>query len=753
MSDREWIPVTYGQVTKRKLLSSRVAIRSVVAGASKHDESVGPALCRSLDASNSSIVARCRSSRLSVSAFLLAMRMSFTETSSRLLICPHVPVLEFVQPKGGQTVQAEPLLSLAAAVAGERATDGVLNSIVHGLAAQPAVALARIWLLSPGDLCDTCFRKADCDNHVQCLHLVASAGAPQNSAGEDWSYLQGQFRRIPLGHRKVGEIGTTGRSILIPDSAAESEWIGRKEWAEREGIRAFAGYPLVARGEILGVLAVFSREALCQQEFVWLRIFADQVAVAITNARAFEKIQQSEKALIERERQLQQIVDIVPQHMVLLETDFSNSYGNQTAREYFGQVEQTSPTDFVNQTTHPEDAERLLAWLLHTISGDKPGETEVRIRKRDGLYRWFLHQLTPLRDDRGTVTRWCLTRVDIDDRKQAAELAQRENLALREEIDKVSMFESIVGTSPALQAVLARVAKVARTDSTVLITGETGTGKELVARAIHKRSLRSDRPFVSVNCAAIPRDLIASELFGHEKGAFTGALQRRLGRFELAEGGSIFLDEIGELPAETQVALLRVLQEREFQRVGSNLSLRADVRVIAATHRDLPEAIEAGAFRRDLYYRINVFPLEIPPLRERREDIRLLVEYFIDRYASKTGKHIRHIARRSMDQLQSYAWPGNIRELQNVIERSVILCDTENFSVDESWLSPEPRSSRVLAHEIIAQEKEFIESALAECKGRVSGPSGAAVRLGMPPSTLDSKIRALKIDKQRFHSA
>jgi len=662
-------------------------------------------------------------------------------------------MLEFVQLKGGQTVQAEPLLSLAAAVAGERATDGVLNSIVHGLAAQPAVALARIWLLSPGDICDTCFRKAECDNQAQCLHLVASAGAPQNSAGEDWSYLQGQFRRIPLGHRKVGEIGTTGRSILIPDSAAESEWIGRKEWAEREGIRAFAGYPLVARGQILGVLAVFSREPLCQQEFVWLRIFADQVAVAITNARAFEKIRQSEKALIERERQLQQIVDIVPQHMVLLETDFSNSYGNQTAREYFGQVEQTSPTDFVNQTTHPEDAERLLAWLLHTISGDKPGETEVRIRKRDGLYRWFLHQLTPLRDDRGTVTRWCLTRVDIDDRKQAAELAQRENLALREEIDKVSMFESIVGTSPALQAVLARVAKVARTDSTVLITGETGTGKELVARAIHKRSLRSDRPFVSVNCAAIPRDLIASELFGHEKGAFTGALQRRLGRFELAEGGSIFLDEIGELPAETQVALLRVLQEREFQRVGSNLSLHADVRVIAATHRDLPEAIEAGAFRRDLYYRINVFPLEIPPLRERREDIRLLVEYFIDRYASKTGKHIRHIAKRSMDQLQSYAWPGNIRELQNVIDRSVILAATENFSVDESWLSPESKSGRVLAHEMIAQEKEFIELALAECKGRVSGPLGAAVKLGMPPSTLDSKIRALKIDKRRFHSA
>jgi formate hydrogenlyase transcriptional activator len=247
--------------------------------------------------------------------------------------------------------------------------------------------------------------------------------------------------------------------------------------------------------------------------------------------------------------------------------------------------------------------------------------------------------------------------------------------------------------------------------------------------------------------------LIASELFGHEKGAFTGALQRRMGRFELAEGGSIFLDEIGELPAETQIALLRVLQEREFQRVGGNQSIRADVRVIAATHCDLPAAITAGAFRSDLFYRINVFPIEVPPLRERSEDIRLLVEYFIDRYASEAGKQIRHIEKKSMERLQSYSWPGNIRELQNVIERSVILCDNENFSVDESWLSPEAHPGQPLAHEMIAQEKLFIESALAECKGRVAGPSGAAARLGMPPSTLDSKIRALKIDKHRFRSA
>jgi formate hydrogenlyase transcriptional activator len=289
-------------------------------------------------------------------------------------------------------------------------------------------------------------------------------------------------------------------------------------------------------------------------------------------------------------------------------------------------------------------------------------------------------------------------------------------------------------------------------EPTVLITGETGTGKELIARAIHKRSDRADRPFVSVNCAAIPRDLIASELFGHEKGAFTGALQRRIGRFELAEGGTLFLDEIGELPAETQVALLRVLQEREFQRVGSNQTIRANVRVIAATHRDLPAAIEAGAFRSDLYYRINVFPLEIPALRERKEDIQLLVKYFIHRYCSKAGKDVKSIDKKSLDRLQSYSWPGNIRELQNVIERSAILCDSENFSVDESWLSTTARPARPLSQEMVLQEQELIEAALAECKGRVSGSSGAATKLGMPPSTLDSKIRALKIDKRRFYA-
>jgi transcriptional regulator with GAF, ATPase, and Fis domain len=332
-----------------------------------------------------------------------------------------------------------------------------------------------------------------------------------------------------------------------------------------------------------------------------------------------------------------------------------------------------------------------------------------------------------------------------------------ENLALREEVDQASMFEEIIGTSPALQEVLSHVAKVAPSDSTVLICGETGTGKELIARAIHKRSQRSGRAFLGVNCAAIPSPLIASELFGHERGAFTGALQRRLGRFELAEGGTLFLDEIGELPPETQVALLRVLQEREFERVGSNQRISSNVRVIAATNRDLGAAVAAGAFRSDLFYRLNVFPIDVPPLRQRSEDIPLLVSYFIDRYSEKMAKKITGIEKRSLELLANYPWPGNIRELQNVIERSVILTESRVFAVDESWFATLPAASggpgTSLNKRILDQEREMIEAALAEARGRVSGNSGAAAKLGVPASTLESKIKTLGIRKAKFKTA
>jgi PAS domain S-box-containing protein len=543
---------------------------------------------------------------------------------------------------------------------------------------------------------------------------------------------------------------------------------------------------------------------------------------------------------------------------------------------------------------HPEDVAGIVEKWRTSLATGEPFEAETRVRRADGVYRWFLHRKVALRDDCGKIVRWYGSSIDIEDRKQAEDALRRseaylaeaqrlshtgsfgwntstgeifwseetyritgfdrsirpaldlvfqrvhpddlalvrqtldrtaqkgthldfehrllmpdgstkyvhvigrplknesgclefvgsvmditaakrsqrelqqalqeiavlkdqlykENIALRAEIGEASMFEEIVGGSPLLKGVLARVAKVAPTDSTVLITGETGTGKELIARAIHKRSQRSGRAFVKVSCAAIPHSLIASELFGHEKGAFTGALKRRLGRFELAEGGTILLDEIGELPAEMQIALLRVLQEREFERVGGNQSIRADVRIIAATHRDLPAVIVTGGFRSDLFYRINVFPIEIPPLRERREDIPMLVRYFIDRYARKAGKQIRSVSNKTLELLQSYPWPGNIRELQNVIERSVIVCDTENFSVDESWLSrgPVPTQSvdQPLPEKLAIEQKAIIETALAQTRGQVAGPYGAAAKLGMPASTLESKIKTLKISKHRF---
>jgi PAS domain S-box-containing protein len=429
------------------------------------------------------------------------------------------------------------------------------------------------------------------------------------------------------------------------------------------------------------------------------------------------------------------------------------------------------PLEVVLQRTHPEDRLMVQQLIDRVLRERTEFDFEHRVLMPDGSVKYVRVVAHPSQHESGSLELVGAV-TDITERKESEANLQtaldeikklrdqlfKENIALRVEIDRASMFDEIVGESPALQAVLARVAKVAPADSSVLITGETGTGKELVARAVHRRSRRSSRAFVSVNCAAIPRDLIGSELFGHEKGAFTGAIQRRLGRFELAEGGTIFLDEIGELPAATQIALLRVLQEHEFERVGGTGSIKTDVRVIAATNRDLEAAIAAGMFRSDLFYRLNVFPIEMPPLRERKEDIPVLVEYFIDRFARKAGKSFQAVNKKSLDLLQSYPWPGNIRELQNVIERSVIVCETENFSVDKSWLSREPlgtdpNKGHGLLKPVPSQEKAIIEAALSECGGRVYGPSGAAAKLGIPRSTLESKIRSLKIDKNRFDAA
>ncbi len=352
------------------------------------------------------------------------------------------------------------------------------------------------------------------------------------------------------------------------------------------------------------------------------------------------------------------------------------------------------------------------------------------------------------------MIRWYATGTDIDDRVHVEERTRIENLALREQIDRDSMFEDIVGSSEAIRKVLRQVAKVAPSDSTVLITGGTGTGKELIARAIHKRSNRSERAFIGVNCAAIPPSLIASELFGHEKGAFTGAGQKRLGRFESANGGTIFLDEIGDLPAEIQIALLRVLQEREIERVGASKPIAVDVRVLAATHRNLNPVVGEGKFRQALLYRLNVVPIQMPSLRDRVDDIPLLVEYFIGRFGKRAGKRFKTLDKRTLNLFKAYRWPGNIRELQNVIERAVILSEDDTFSIDEAWLtveSPQVLDSAVALNAVLSrQEREIVESALAESGGRVSGPAGAASKLGIPSTTLDSRMKRLGINKFRF---
>jgi formate hydrogenlyase transcriptional activator len=471
-----------------------------------------------------------------------------------------------------------------------------------------------------------------------------------------------------------------------------------------------------------------------------------------------DDLKRAEAKLRHDQRELRQLVDSLPQHVLVLDAEGSILQVNRMMLDYLGrtlkEMQNPATDDRIKRDLHPDDLERVQTERSVGLSRGVPFEIEKRSLGKDGQFRWFLFRYKPLLDEKGHIAKWFVTATDIEDRKQAEERIRNETFALREEIDRTSMSEEIVGSSRPLRLVLAQVDKVAPTDSTVLIFGETGTGKELIARSIHKRSKRSQRAFIAVNCAAIPPSLIASELFGHEKGAFTGAAQRRLGRFESADGGTIFLDEVGELPLETQIALLRVLQDKKIERVGSSKSISVDIRVLAATNRDLSAAIAAGSFRQDLFYRLNVVPIEIPSLRERKDDIPLLVEYLIDRYAQKTGKKIRRMERKTLELFEAYDWPGNIRELQNVVERAVILSDGEIFSVDETWFRTRPQKltgpTVPFADDLSRRERELIETALQESKGKTSGPSGAATRLGIPRQTLDSRIKALGIDKYRF---
>ncbi|HYY57930.1 MAG TPA: sigma 54-interacting transcriptional regulator [Pyrinomonadaceae bacterium] len=522
-------------------------------------------------------------------------------------------------------MQTDSLQSIILAIAQVQAVETVLKLVVEGLAAQPEIALARIWLISPGD---------------DYLHLVASQGKPSCS-NQDWTRLDGEFSRFFLNEKKIGRIGATGESILLSilpqDGPEGNDYIAHPEWARREGIHSFAGHPLVFREEILGVLAVFSRAHLSETDFAWLRTYADHAAVAIANARAFEEIDQLRRKL------------------------------------------------------------------------------------------------------------------------------ELENVYLREEVKAALDFGNLVGQSPALQKVLRQIELVAQTETSVLILGESGTGKELVARAIHERSLRRTRPMIRVNCGSIPQELFESEFFGHVKGAFTGAIRDRVGRFQLADGGTLFLDEVGEIPLWLQSKLLRVLQEGEFERVGEERTRRVDVRIVAATNRDLRREVDQGRFRPDLYYRLSVFPIEVPPLRERKDDIGLLAAHFINRSCSKLNCAETKLTNRIVQQLQDYDWPGNIRELQNVIERAVILSGGGPLKLDHTVLDTSakarraaldedqitPQSSILTIEEFKKLERENITRALAQAGFKVYGPGGAAELLGVRPTTLASRMKALNINGRR----
>jgi len=547
----------------------------------------------------------------------------------------------------------------------------------------------------------------------------------------------------------------THESVILDDASSANPFSDDPYFLKYR-IRSTLCLPLLNQAKLSGVLYLennLAARVFTSDRITVLRVLVSQAAISLENTRLYRDLE-------DREGKIRRLVDA----NILGITTWNVAGAVLTSNEAFLRLVQYDHEDVATgrvrwwDMTPVEWRGRVEISFAEVVRTGTVQPFESEFLRKDGSRVPVLIGATLFKEGGNDGVAFVL---DLSEQKRAeAEIRAlkdqlyKENIALRDEIDRTSMFEEIVGISGSLKRVVERISKVAPTDSNVLVTGETGTGKELVARAIHRRSRRAKGPFVSVNCAATPRDLIASELFGHEKGAFTGATQRRLGRFELAAQGTIFLDEIGELPPETQVALLRVLQEREFERVGGSGVIRADVRVIAATNRDLEAEIAAGRFRSDLFYRLHVFPIEMPPLRERKEDIPLLVQYFLDRFARNAGKSFESLSNRSLQLLQSYPWPGNIRELQNVIERSVIVSESEKFSVDESWLAERPQRAesgvRELSTTLVAQEKEMIEAALRECAGRVSGPSGAARKLGMPGSTLESKIKSLKINKNRY---
>ena len=629
----------------------------------------------------------------------------------------------------------------------------VLASITSGLVEDFDAAFARIWLIQPGDLCSECCNAPICQNRDQCLHLAVSAGM--------YTHIDGDHRRVPIGALKIGGIAQEGRPLLTNDLMSDDR-VPNKSWVQEKGLCSFAGYPLFFQSQNLGVLALFSRRRIEPDEFARIGLFANQAAVAIKNAQLFEALKKSEA-----ESQL--ILTSAAEGIYGLDLEGRTTFVNPAAAQMLG----WQPEDLLGKPQHAiihhtrsdgsaydrKDCPIYAAFKdgdIHTV------DDEVFWRK-DGTSLPVEYTSTPIRAENGSLTGAVVTFRDITQRLQAEsdlrdalteveqlkDRLQVENTYLQEEIRLEHNFDNIISSSESFKAVLKSVEQVASTEATVLILGETGTGKELIARAVHTISLRQSRPLVKVNCAALPENLIESELFGHEKGAFTGALSRRVGRFELADQGTIFLDEIGDLPLELQAKLLRVLQEGEIERLGGTETIQVDVRVIAATNRDIASASKVGEFREDLFYRLNVFPIALPPLRERSEDIPLLVRHFAKKIRAKIGKKVSTIPQAVMTKLQAYDYPGNIRELENIVERAMIVANDQTLQLDQSLelRLAGPAAAANPDETLEGVERRHIETVLDAVNWRIEGPKGAALRLGLNPNTLRSRMRRLGIER------
>jgi formate hydrogenlyase transcriptional activator len=645
----------------------------------------------------------------------------------------------------------------------KRSLSEVLGAVVAGLAQCGKVVLARIWLIDKGDICETCRFGQECPDKTRCLHLAASAGNPHH-LNRDYSRLDGGFRRFPIGVRKIGRVGEKGEPFLVSDMRGDEEWIADPEWVKLESVKTVAAQPLISRGEVLGVLAIFDTGVLGDSDVQWLRVFADHAAVSIANARAFEEIEFLRARLEKENDQLREefrdLFEEAPIPYIYEGLDSRFIRVNRAAMTTLGiKPEEVSGT--FGKTLLADDAEtqrNLHAALEAAAQGKQINGIQLELRRKDnGNPVWVRWWSRPAADGKSTRTMI----LDITDRvlmEREQTRLQAQNAYLMEEIRSAHNFGDLIGVSPGLRKVMQQIQLVAPTNAAVLVTGESGTGKELVARAIHENSPRKGRALVIVNCGAVPENLFESEFFGHVRGAFTGAVRDKPGRFELADGGTLFLDEIGEIPLAMQAKLLRVLQEQEIERVGDTRTRKINVRILTATNRDLRKEVDAGRFRQDLYYRLSVFPIEIPPLRERREDIALLALHFVKQIGQRLNRPAPRITQATLSRLAEYEWPGNVRELQNAAERAVILSQHGplQFDLPEAMTLQSPIALQPIAptavlltrDELKRRERESIAAALKQTGGKIFGPDGAADLLGMRPTTLASRIKALGLSRK-----